>query len=265
MGDRATPYRWSRLLSRSALAMALTLVLVLPAGSSFAAAAPTGAAAGYACPAAHTAYGISANVTWNGTNICTAGSASAALPIVFTQNAHVVFSWSSAGGRLLSVTDARLAMNYFGFAIATRDVGSITPPGSGGTPGGTFVMDWNPGALTYLLAGLYSVTATLFASNGSTVWSDTFYVKASAPYTLLAGIPIILILIAVAELYSVARSGRAAAAGRKAPTGEAPASPTSTSSSPAPTPSSPPAEAPETSPTETGEGAAGESAPKESE
>ncbi len=265
MGDLAARYGWSRLARRSVLAVALTLVLVLPVGSSFAAATPTGAAAGYACPAAQTAFGVSANVTWNGTNICTAGSSSAALPIVFTQNAHVVFNWSSAGGRLLSVTDARLAMNYFGFAIATRDVGSITPPGPAGNPSGTFVMDWNPGALTYLLAGLYSVTATLFASNGSTVWSDTFYVKAIAPYTLLAGIPIILILIAVAELYSVARSGRAAAAGRKAPNGAAPAAPASSSSSPAPTPSSPPAETPETPPTEAGEGTAGESAPKESE
>ena len=265
MGGFATRYRWSRPVSRAALVIAFTLVLVLPAGSSFAATSSAGAPATYACPAAQTAYGVSANVTWNGTNICTAGSASAALPIVFTQNAHVVFNWSSAGGRLLSVTDARLAMNYFGFAIATRDVGSITPPGPAGNPSGTFVMDWNPGALTYLLAGLYSVTATLFASNGSTVWSDTFFVKASAPYTLLAGIPIILILIAVAKLYSVARSGRAAAAGRKAPTGGAPASPPSTSSSPAPTTSSPPAETPETSPTEAGEGTAGESAPKESE
>ena len=261
MGDLASRYRWSRLVRRTVLAVVLTLVLVLPASSSFAAARPTGAAAGYACPAAQTAYGVSANVTWNGTNICTAGSSTSALSVIFTQNAHVVFNWSAAGGRLLSVTDARLSMNYFGFAIATRDVASITPPGSAGNSGGTFVMDWNPGALTYLLAGLYGVTATLFASNGSTVWSDTFYVKASAPYTLLAGMPILLILIAALELYSVARSGRLAAAGRKAPSSGTPAPPEPPA---APASPPPPAETPEASATDAGEGTAGESAPKES-
>ncbi len=221
-------------------AIALAVLVIPPAGSALAAYAPS-AGNPSACPNAQTASGVVANVTWNGTNICTAGSPSAALVIVFTQNAHVVFNWTAAGRQPVPVTDARLAMNYFGFAIATRDVGPINPVGVQGSPAGSFEMDWNPGALTYLLAGLYSVTASLFASNGSVVWSDTFFVKASAPYTLLAALPILLIVIAAIELYEVARSGRFAVMGRKPPTG-GPASPPTTSpespetSSPAPTP-----------------------------
>ncbi len=160
------------------------------------------------CSNAQASGGIVASVTWNGQNICSASGASSALSVDFTKSAHVVYTWNSTGNGPVALTDARLAMNYFGFALATRDVGPVSPSVA---TNGSFVMDWDPGALTYVLEGLYGLTATVFASNGSSVWSESFFVKATAPYTILAALPILLIVIAVFELYAVARSGRQSA------------------------------------------------------
>ncbi len=190
------------------ITVALTLVaivalLLVPgalAGAAVAAGAPTGNCAG-----ATATNGIVAVVTWNGIDTCTARSPSTALSVDLSATAQVNFTWSGPPGSSTDLTDARLAMNYLGFALATRDVGPIvrTP-----VPGGSFAMDWNPGVLTYVVAGMYSLTASLFASNGSLVWAETFYVKATAPYLVLALFPIALLVIGAYELYHVARTGR---------------------------------------------------------
>lgn len=198
------------------------------------------------------AWSVSATVTWNGANINTASGASSAIGFNFGNTANVLFSWTiqvTPGGSTSSpsITDARLQMIYLGAALATRDVSPIGPPSS---LSNTAVMNWSTGELTYVLEGVYKVTASLL-SNGTTEWSESFYLRATAPYSLLAAFPIILIVIGIWELYAVARSGRyAVLAKRGAPPPSAP--PTTPPTTPPPTPPSwppatpPPTETPET-------------------
>ncbi|MGD0250566.1 MAG: hypothetical protein ABSB97_06755, partial [Thermoplasmata archaeon] len=101
--------------------------------------------------------------------------------------------------------------------------------------------------------GLFGLTASILASNGTTVWSENFFIKATAPYSILAALPIILGIIGIWELYSVARSGRQAAFSGK---GKPPASPPPPPTTPEPQTTTGPGETPTST-----EGSAGEGTP----
>jgi len=222
---------------RLVLVAALGLLMLLPTGAVATPGSPSAHAAVSATPATGS---FAATVTWNGANINTAGNAASALTIDFSQSANVRFNWTgvpSGGGA--NPNDARLQMFYFGFALATRDVVN-----TGSQAVTSLVLNWTPGALVYVLEGVYRITASLIDPNGSSVWSENFFVRANAPFSILAALPIILIALIIWELYSVARSGRQALLGRK---GKPPS-----------TPSTPP---PEATPTEPTTAAAGETPP----
>lgn len=175
------------------------------------------------------AAGLTASVTWNGVDISTVGSTSSALSIDFSQSANLDYVWSNAPAP--GINDVRLQMFYFGFAIVTRDVTLSAPQTqSAGVP-----LNWTPLSIDYVLEGLYKLTASLVAPNGTTMWSENFYVRGTAPLGFVALIPIVLLIIAVYEIYALARSGRYAALGRK------PVSPP---------PEKPPTEAPPSAPSE---------------
>ena len=216
------------LRSRLALVAALSLLLLLPTGALGASSGPS---THVVISAASGPGSVTANVTWNGVNVNTAGGASSALSVDFSKSASVVFNWTTPTGAV-NPTDARLQMIYFGFALSTRDVvntGNTTTARSA-------VMTWTPGAIVYVLEGVYKITASLLTAGGATVWSENFFVRAAAPLSILAVLPIILIVLIVWELYSVARSGRQALLSRK---GKAPPSPPEE-----PTPSEPTAASP---------------------
>ena len=184
---------------RLVTAAVLLMLLALPTVAFAAAARPVAPAAGLE-PAQTTPA-----VTWNGVDVASANSPSSALTISYNAAANVAFTWSSTYGPTANVATARLAMIYFGFALSTRDV----PPVAGGLgPSESAVMNWTVGPIQYLVEGIYGVTASLIAQNGSTVWSENFYLKITAPGSILAAVPILVILIMVYELYNVARSGR---------------------------------------------------------
>jgi hypothetical protein len=208
---------------KRALVWAVTVValLVLPAGA-FAAGASRPAVPA-ACSGTTASYGVSGTVLWNGVDICTATTASSALGVNFADSANLTYTWSWPGTGSHNLTDARLQMFYFGFALATRDV---PPIGSGQGSTGSFDMNWDPGALTYVFAGLYGLTASILDSNGTTVWSENFFVKATAPYSILAALPILLLILGIYELYAVARSGSQAAIATKRKTPPAAPPPT---------------------------------------
>lgn len=206
---------------------------------------------------AQTSPGISAHVTWNGVNISTLGSVSSALSIDFAQSANLDYVWSNAPAP--GVNDARLQMYYFGFAVATRDVGiSVAETSNSGLP-----LNWTPLSIGYVLEGVYRLTASLIAKNGTTVWSENFYVRGNAPLGFVAVIPIVLLVIGVYEVYGLARSGRYALLGRKEkpkpPSGPPAATPPSAGTTgPSPPETSPVAEeAPETPPGESPSGPGG--------
>jgi hypothetical protein len=160
--------------------------------------------------------GVAANVTWNGANILNFPSATSAARIGFNGVVDVHYVWSSTGGVLapFTINDARLQIFYFGFALATRDiVNSAAAPATSGT----FDMNWTTGALQYVLEGSYKLVASLLAPNGTTMWSQAFWVFVAAPYDVAALLPIVLILLIVWEVYNLATVGRQAGLGKQPP------------------------------------------------
>jgi len=190
--------------------------------------------------------GLTASVTWNGDDIATAATMSSALSTNFGSIVDLRYDWSSAGpgtgaGTLYNISDARLQMFYFGFALATRDVLDSNPVAASN---GTFDMTWYPGVLQWLMAGTFGLTASLLAPNGTTEWSQNFFVHVTAPASVGAVVPILLIIIGIYEFYALAISGRQAA--MSAPR----AGPSSASTTSKP-PSTPPAGADPPSPSTT--------------
>lgn len=176
-------------------------------------------------------------VTWNTADVSTAGSATSALTVDFTKSANVYFNWST-GTNAVTINDARLQMFYFGYAVTTRDqvVNNPVAQSTGHIP-----LQWTPLSLAYVLEGIYKITASFLAPNGTTMFSENFYVKATALYGILAAIPIIAIAIVIYEIYSLVRSGRYAAMDRKATT-PPPSTPPPTTSSTQQAPSAEPSD-----------------------
>ncbi len=176
-------------------------------------------------------------VTWNGVDVSTAGTSSSALAIDLSQSANLNFNWSTGTSARLSVTDARLEMFYFGFAVTTRDqiVSGAIASAKGNIP-----LSWTPLSISFVLEGVYRLTAT-FLDNGTTLWSENFYVRGTAPLGFVALLPIALLLIIAYELYGLVRSGRYAMLGRKSggpppsmpPAGTPPADTTAPAATPA--------------------------------
>ena len=215
----ARPDRARRVAARAAAVLA---VLAVVAPALLVVGGARGASGG--CAYVTNPYGIAVNVTWNGRNVCEAGSPSSAFSVDLTKSIGLVYSWLSP---TIAVNDARLQMFYFGFAVATRDVQIVGGLGNG--PGGvltpaaqTVPMNWTPGAIAYVLSGAYSLSASLVAPNGTTVFSEHFFVHANAPFVLGALLPILLIVIAVWELYQLATSGKADAPRSKTKDGATP-------------------------------------------
>jgi hypothetical protein len=159
------------------------------------------------CTGTTSQWQVNASVLWNGQNVCSARTTGSPISTTFGHAANVTFSWQTHGTASLNLTDARLAMYFLGFPIVTRDVAPVTA-----TPafGGTFDMNWAPGELTYAFEGLFRLTATIFAANGSTAFSENFYVKVTAPESVLAILPIALVALGIYEVYNLAISGRQA-------------------------------------------------------
>ncbi|HKN05986.1 MAG TPA: hypothetical protein VJ021_00065, partial [Thermoplasmata archaeon] len=239
-GSRPPPMRSSRprrgrvSLAIAVLAFALVgLLLNIPASTS-ASSAPRSATVQ---PAA----GVTGDVTWNGVDISTLGTISSALAIDFSQSANLYYNWSNVPAP--GINDARLQMFYFGFAVATRDVSLSVALVTGHVP-----LNWTPLSIGYVLEGVYRLTASVIAPNGTTMWSQDFYVRGNAPLGVLAVIPIVLLLIAVYEIYGLVRSGRYAALGRKAASPPETPPPSSTPPQTPPKEAETPAEAPPEAP-----------------
>jgi hypothetical protein len=231
------PHRPRVSLAIAVLAFALVGLLLNIPSATTASSAPRSAAV-------QPASGVSGDVTWNGVDISTLGSISSALSIDFSQSANLYYNWSNVPAP--GINDARLQMFYFGFAVATRDVSLSAPLQSGHVP-----LNWTPLSIGYVLEGVYRLTASVIAPNGTTMWSEDFYVRGNAPLGVLAVIPIVLLIIAVYEIYALVRSGRYAALGRKPAAPPETPPPSSGTSQPPPKEAEPPAEASPEAPADT--------------
>jgi hypothetical protein len=200
-----------RLAPYTLLATFVVVLVAVPAATLAASATPTSSAT--VVPAASS--GPTATVTWNGANILNYTSATSAARISFNGVVDVHYEWPAQGTVNLvpyTINDARLQIFYFGYALSTRDVvNSAAVPSTSGF----FDMNWSTGSLQYILEGSYRLVASLIAQNGTTMWSQAFWVYVAAPFYVGALLPIVLILIAVWEIYNVATVGKQAALGTK--------------------------------------------------
>ncbi|MGP8077813.1 MAG: hypothetical protein ACLQD8_07240 [Thermoplasmata archaeon] len=147
------------------------------------------------------------HATWGGTNLSAASTEAHAFGISANQQIVNVFTYTiHAGGP--NVTLARIQAFYFGAVISTDQVSTVNHPAGGGVEHGTGTMNWGLGTFTYLLAGVYLLTASLVDANGSTVWSENFYIDATAVDHIASGLIIFLLVLGLVELYSILTVGR---------------------------------------------------------
>ena len=198
---------WLRRGHRARLDLAVGIALLLIGEALLPALAATPASA----PAPRLNDGpILGAVTWNGRNVSTAATDASPLSVSFGGVVDVHYTWtvrSAGNGEMATISDARLEMVYFGAALSTRDqVASVPVVASNGS----FDMAWDPGLLRYVLAGNYQLIASLLAPNGTTMWSESFFVHENAPYEVLAALPTLLVVLLLYEFYAVAVTGRKA-------------------------------------------------------
>lgn len=182
----------------------LALVLALPAVAGSISAATTSPRSAPPTPSSLVPDpAVDYFITWDGVNVASASTPSTAFSLGLNGVTDLLYTWShvlTGGGPLIN--DARLQMRYLGFALATRDVTSSVANSSGQIP-----MNWTAGSIQDLLVGLYGVTASLLAPNGTTIYSENFYVILTAPYRIVAAAPIILLVLGAYEIYAACCSG----------------------------------------------------------
>lgn len=140
------------------------------------------------------------SATWNGANLSKANSAGSAFTVNTNEHVRVNFSFT-VGARTANITTARLVVYYFGAEISANSVAANPLTGSA-------TMNWTLGTYTYLLQGIYRLSASLVYGNGSTAWSEDFYINAEAAYHIVSGVTIFLVVLALAEVYWIATVAR---------------------------------------------------------
>jgi len=177
-------------------------LLVLPALSATVAGEPGGVSHPSLSFAASSVTGPT--VTWNGKDVSGASSPSSAISIQKGQTALVQFTFDESSAT--TVGNASISVNYLGLVLTTS---KASPRVVGGPPiAAVATINWSFGPLYDALEGVFEFTASLLSPNGSTVWSESFYVFAQAPYLLESGAVIILLVFLVLELYWAASAIR---------------------------------------------------------
>lgn len=200
----------------SALILAVPLLTPRAAPES-----PAGRTAGARLPQVSLPSGLVAAATWNGKNVSSASSPGAAFSLAKGQTALVDFSY--AGDHAANITNATLEVTYLGVVIATSS--SSTHVVGGPPVTGAGQINWSFGNLYDALEGVFQLTASLDYANGTSAWSQSFYVFAKAPYLLESGAVIVFLALTIAELYWGVASVRDARRARKGPAPPAAAPP----------------------------------------
>ena len=96
---------------------------------------------------------LSANVTWDGTNVGRANSALSAFVLGAGQNAQVSFAYSAPNGSV-GVVNATLSLLYVGLTLSSESIRTTTTGANGSA-----VLNWTFGSLIYLTEGAYELQA----------------------------------------------------------------------------------------------------------
>ncbi len=198
--SRASPRRGGSLLP--ALCVSLVLVFLAPYGVGLMAQArDTAPAVSPSSPG--TVNGV---VYWNGLDTTTAPNPSSAISWSFSTVATVRYVWTGPPSGT-GVSQAFLVILFLGFPAYTKqEVQTI----ASGPVGGTITMTYDLTQFKWYLQGVYELHAYLENPAGSTLWSETFYVRVTQPYDLVVA-TVGLLLLTVAELYMIATVGPRAA------------------------------------------------------
>jgi hypothetical protein len=222
-----------------AIALVLLLMIGPGVGPSVAASARAQPAVAPLVPAI---FPLAASVTWNGQNISSASSVSGAFTSNKGDTAAVRFTFS--GDDTANITNVTLEVTYLGIVLTTS---RSTPHIVGGPPvTGSAVINWSFGSLYDALEGVFHLTASLVYANGSTAWSEGFYVFVKTPYLLESGAVVVLLILTAAELYWGISAIREARKGRKPAPTPGPTQPAEGTAGAPPGPASPPSAGPGT-------------------
>ncbi len=142
--------------------------------------------------------GVSAAVTWGGTNISQAGTVSSAFVVDGEATVSVVFRFD-ANGSTDPPASAEVVLTYLGEALTST--GTATGVAANGS--GVASFPWSFGDLVELTEGAYALTAALLDANGSTLWSQVFYINVEAPYRVSSGLFVFLAVLGAVEAYSI--------------------------------------------------------------
>ncbi|MCI4350975.1 MAG: hypothetical protein L3K15_05625 [Thermoplasmata archaeon] len=186
-----------RLPVGAAVLVALTILGAVPASGAT-------TFAGAARPSNVTSVsGLTASLSFSGFTTTGAGSPSSALT-VSPGSVSASFHWDdTARAQHIPIAQAQIAALVFGFSAFTR-VQVLQPANSNATGWVNLSSDFS--IVRFLAEGVYQVVGSLTAQDGSTVWQESFYVHVVSTYHLVV-INIVLILIAVYEVYNIAKLG----------------------------------------------------------
>jgi hypothetical protein len=153
-------------------------------------------------------------VTWDGQPISSAGSPSSAFSYAKGATARVDFAYDEISGPAIS--NASIQVTYLGLVLTTST--SATSPAIHLCLGcGQAAINWSFGNLIDALEGAFRLTASLLYANGTTAWSESFYIFVQAPYLLESAAVVVLLVLAIVELYAGALSIREAGRGPRPP------------------------------------------------
>ncbi len=206
---RSRPYRArfpdvGRRLSRASAALAVAFLLLPFATTAAAEAAPAPVTPALAASSSS----LAGALYWNGKDAATAGSPGTAFSWSFANVATVKFDWTSLPGVSVSgISQADLYVLLLGIPVYTKTQVESTPLSA---LAGSITMTYDLTQYRWFVQGLYELKGALEDPNGSVVWSETFYVRATVPFDVTVA-TVALLLIVVAELYMIVTVGPRAA------------------------------------------------------
>ncbi len=135
-----------------------------------------------------------AGVLWDGKNVTSANTPAKAFSLAGASTASVVFTFYDPAA---TVRNASLTLVYLGVVLTTAKAQpTATVPGEFSAK-----INWSFGQITKALEGVFQLKASLLYGNGTTAWSEGFFVFVKAPYFVESAAAVVLLILVIAELY----------------------------------------------------------------
>lgn len=129
---------------------------------------------------------VQGSVLFAGHSTRNASSVANAISVNVRSPIPVSFSWAARGGKLgtptsVSVQQARVELYLFGVSTLANVLNEQTPLDG---PNGSANLSLDYGQYAYLAEGIFEVRGSLSAPNGSSLWSEVFFVHVTTSYHL---------------------------------------------------------------------------------